>query len=315
MTKRFLSSNDYVLLTMLPDPSKVPDMRRNRRISELFSTLHSHFNRRPDVLVGGNGYLCHDNTNPANWVKMDFVVAFGVIPDAIIGRNGYMIGEVGKPPDFVLEVVPEILNPASPNEFGLVADRFGEVRPDEIRLDYDYSRNRAGYAGYGVGEYWRLVIPSDEHQNRALAGLRLIDGEYQPIPLTDEPDGEIRGYSPALDLYLCWDGDLLRWFKQPRGRYLPNLSELADARDSAIKERDAEKALRVATEYQKFVVSERALVMEEMLRRRGAQPSPDDFFEERNNLVREMAEQRYAYATEQAFINGRIHQLDREPGC
>ena len=40
---------------------------------------------------------------------MDLVVAFGVIPKASISRNGYMVRGAGNPPDFELQVVPDIL--------------------------------------------------------------------------------------------------------------------------------------------------------------------------------------------------------------
>ena len=172
MTTEFLPDHDLILLTLLPDPSKVPDMLRSRRMSELYLPIHAHFELWPDVLVGSNGYLCRDGNDPDNWVKMDLVVARDVMPDAIIGRNGYIIDEVGKPPDFVLEVVPECLfyDEAS-DKFGLVADVFGEVRPGEVRRDYDYERNRRLFAGYGVREYWRLSASLDDpQQDVPLAG-------------------------------------------------------------------------------------------------------------------------------------------------
>ena len=264
MTEPLLPDNDFALLTLLPEPSKAPCISRREYLTDIYSTLHSHFERDPDVLVGSNGYLCHDHTDPESFVKMDVVVAFGVIPRAIIGRNGYMMGEVGKPPEFVLEVVPSTLN--DPDI--MIGDVFGEFRPDDVRRDYDHVRNLEFYARYGVKEYWRLLAGEDPdpHQDRPLAGFRLDDGKYQPIPITQEPDGEMRGYSDSLDLYLCWKDNRLRCMKMSGGHYLPNFSEMAAQRDAAVKAWDAEKARRVEAEYRRFVAEERGRQLEEMVR-------------------------------------------------
>ena len=83
--------------------------------------------------------------------------AFGVNPDAIVARNGYVISEVGQPPDFVLEV----------------ASRSTGQR--------DYTVKRAGYAGFGVREYWRFDHTGGRYHDAPLAGDRLVDGEYEPL--------------------------------------------------------------------------------------------------------------------------------------
>ena len=68
------------------------------------AALRAHFAQRTDVLVCGAGYLRQAAGNRAERLAPDCLVAFGVNPAAIVARNGYVIGEVGKPPDFVLEV-------------------------------------------------------------------------------------------------------------------------------------------------------------------------------------------------------------------
>ena len=68
------------------------------------SILRAHFAPRTDVLISGQGYLRCEAGNDAERLAPDCVVAFGVNPEAIVARNGYVISEVGKPPDFVLEV-------------------------------------------------------------------------------------------------------------------------------------------------------------------------------------------------------------------
>ena len=60
------------------------------------------------------------------------------------------------------------------------------------------------YAEIGVPEYWRFDRSGGHYYGAPLAGERLVDGIYQPVPLSGEPDGILKGYSPALRLSLCW---------------------------------------------------------------------------------------------------------------
>ena len=108
--------------------------------------------QRADVLISGQGYLRHEAGNDAERLAPDCVIAFGVNPAAIVARNGYVISEVGQPPDFVLAV----------------ASRSTGRR--------DYTVKRAGYAGYGVREYWRFDPTGGRYHDTALAGDRLVDG-------------------------------------------------------------------------------------------------------------------------------------------
>ncbi len=184
-------------------------------VSSVFSILDAYFKERPDVLVGGEGYLCRDTRDKTGWVVPDCVVAFGVDARAILNRNGYVIDEVGKPPDFVLEI-------GSPST--------GRA---------DYTSKRDAYAGYGVGEYWRFDPTGGQHHDAALSGERLIDGVYEPLPLHRGRDGIIRGYSPVLGLELHWDHGRLRIYDPAADEYLPDMAEAKAQRDSAIRERDA----------------------------------------------------------------------------
>ena len=95
---------NYAHLEPLPDPPRTYDMQQNERLFGFDSCLRLHLAHRGDVLISGGGYLRNDPTNDAERLAPDCVVAFGVDPDSIVERNGYVISEVGKPPDFVLEV-------------------------------------------------------------------------------------------------------------------------------------------------------------------------------------------------------------------
>ena len=144
------------------------------------------------MLVCGGGYLRHEAGNAAERLAPDCLVAFGVNPDAIVARNGYVISEVGKPPDFVLEV----------------ASRSTGRR--------DYTVKRAGYARYGVGEYWRFDHTGGRYHDVALAGDRLVNEGYEPTRI------EQRCW--ALDL--CWErGESVRFYDPAAGEYLPSPAE------------------------------------------------------------------------------------------
>ena len=154
------------------------------------------------------------------------MVAFGVDPDAIFARNGYVISEVGKPPDFVLEVASESTGRR------------------------DYTAKRAIYAEYGVDEYWRFDPGSGQYHDQPLSGDRLVNGRYEPLPLNTGADEVIRGHSPVLGLELHWDTGQLRFYDPAAGDYLPDLAEAtaqldteAAARAIATAQRDAAEAL------------------------------------------------------------------------
>ncbi len=102
------TASKYAGLTPLPDRPKPPDaMRRRRHIARADQILRSHFQHRPDVLVSGDGYLCYDAGDIRHAPRPDCPVAFGLaIPPDVIEdvANGYTISELGKPPEFVLEV-------------------------------------------------------------------------------------------------------------------------------------------------------------------------------------------------------------------
>jgi hypothetical protein len=206
---------DYSHLEPLPDPPRERDMQQDVGINAFRRVLEPHFAHRDDVLIAGGGFLRHEATNDAERLAPDCVVTFGVNPDAIVARNGYVISEVGKPPDFVLEV----------------ASRSTGRR--------DYTVKREGYAGYGVQEYWRFDRTGGRFHDAPLAGDMLVDGRYQPLPIHDEADGLIWGHSAVLGLDLCWDDGEFRLRNPMTGEFLPKPAELQAERDAAQVERDA----------------------------------------------------------------------------
>ena len=187
---------------LCPDPEhRVDSLYQNPAISESEVILRDHFSTQSDVFVDGGGFVFYDTSDLNRRVKPDLYIAFGVDSEAIYGRNGFVIEEVGKPPDFVLEV----------------------GSPSTHRVD---TETKPGlYARIGVGEYWRFDPLGGENYGYALAGDLLVEGTYQPIPVNSEPDGMTWGYSPILDLNLCARGDRLLFHDPKTDRYLLNLQE------------------------------------------------------------------------------------------
>ena len=184
-------------------------MREIGHIARAIQTLDAHYSAWGNVFVSGMGHLCWNTRTPqSTWFAPDLLIAFGIDLEATVMWNGFIIEEVGRPPEFVLEV----------------ASRHTGVR--------DYTVKRDGYARYGVPEYWRFDWTGGDFHDQALAGNRLVNGEYEPILLTTEPDGMIWGRSEVLGLDLCWDDGALRFYDPAAGRYLPDI-QAAEARAEA----------------------------------------------------------------------------------
>ncbi len=208
----------------LPDPPREPDMEQWQTTTAFDAMLEAHFAHRSDVLISGAGYLRHDPFNESEQFAPDCVVAFGVNPDAIVARNGYLISEVGKPPDFVLEV----------------ASRSTGRR--------DYTVKRDGYAAYGVREYWRFDHTGGRFHDAPLAGDVLTGEEYTPLPVNREPDGLIWGHSELLGLDLCWDNGSLRLRNPETGKFLPTPEELRAELDATQARAETAEARAAALE-------------------------------------------------------------------
>ena len=161
-------------------------------------------------MVGGNGYLCWNRTDPRNtWLAPDCLVSLDVDPEHAMVSNSYIINEVGKSPDFVMEVATRSTG----------------------RRDYTVKRDQ--YAAFGVGEYWRFDPSGGEYYDRPLAGEYLVAGQYESYPIHQDADGMLWGHSPLLGLDLCWrEGEL--FFRNPAtGDFLLRPAQVQDALEFA----------------------------------------------------------------------------------
>ena len=160
----------------------------------------------------------------------DLLIAFGVDRAQAVEQNGYSIRDLGKPPDFVLEIA--------------------SVRTAEN----DYTQKRLDYAAFGVPEYWRFDPTGGRRYEAPLAGDRLVGGVYQPIEIIEVRPGNLRGHSAVLTLDLAWEDGMLRWYDPVAEQYLMTYVEERQARM-------AEQEARIAAE-------SRVRELEEELRRR-----------------------------------------------
>ncbi len=174
----------------------------------------------------------------------DLMIAFNIDARAITAERGYAIDDAGKPPDFVLEV-------ASPRN-----------------AENDYIHKRAGYANYGIPEYWRFDPTHGDRYPQPLAGDRLTGGAYQPITITRTDNNRYWGHSEILNLDLCWEYGQLRWYDPATQRYLDTHDSEANARIAAEAQRDSERNARITAEAQRDAAEERIRQLEAELRRR-----------------------------------------------
>ena len=194
----------------LPDPPRSHDMQQQKHITRADQTLETWFHgRRERVLVNGQGYLCRERREARTSPHPDCVVAFDVDAEGITETNGYVINEVGKPPEFVMEVASETTG------------------------ERDYEVKREQYAALGVGEYWRFDHTGGNYHDVALAGDRLVDGSYAAIsdnPGTGRGDLGLQPHAGAVPVLGKAGTALLR----PSRRDIPaSATELKAQRDAA----------------------------------------------------------------------------------
>ena len=164
----------------------------------------------------------------------DLMIAFDVDVADVIDRRGYSIERQGKAPEFALEVA----SPSTGHQ--------------------DDGRKRAGYAEYGVQEYWRFDPSGGEYHRQSLAGDRLIEGSYRPIPIEQLAPGILHGRSEALGLDVCWDRGRLRWWDPRSEDYLETHEQTANARIAEREARAAAENARIAEREARAAAEERA---------------------------------------------------------
>ena len=199
-----------------PDPPENPDdkMTSFKQLAPNGNAHHlvQHLGNPETTLVSGELYISPVPTQDLTGVPYpDLLIAFGVDPAAYYESNAYVISEQDKPPDFVLEIASR----------------------SSGRVDTVVKRER--YAELQIPEYWRFDETGRYHRAR-LAGDRLVDGRYEPIPIDQLAADVSQGYSQVLNLYLRWEQGQLAWYDPATGRHIATFEDeragrlLAEAR-------------------------------------------------------------------------------------
>ena len=203
----------------LPDPEAIPDgMLQNPTILYAMQILDDVVvDGSPDVFLDMNTIVYDDPTNRNRRFQPDIYIAFGVDAATVLRRNGYVIWEVGKPPDFALEVASET---TASNDTGWKRER---------------------YAAVGIREYWRFDPTGGALYGRCLAGEYLENGRYRAFRINTDADGTTWGYSPLLHLNLRCHQGRLELQDPVTGAILSNRRGERQAREiaqAAVRERD-----------------------------------------------------------------------------
>ncbi len=207
--------------------------------------LKLHFQDRQDVYVVGNMFLYYQQGNRHAVVAPDCFVVFGV---STRKRRIYKLWEEGKAPSFVLEITS-----------------------DSTRTEDQVSKRRL-YANLGVEEYFQYD-PTDDYLKPPLQGLRLVNGEYEPLP-TQSVNGALSVYSPVLGLEMrAYLGrEEFRFIDPTTGRPLPSYAEARQQATEARRQAD-EAQRQVAEEAARRQAAEAELerLRAELARLRGGQ--------------------------------------------
>ena len=212
------------------------------------STLRVHFRDVARAHVNGNTFIYYVEGNPRRSVSPDCYVVFNLSEAAkhslsIEGNNTYLLWEVGKAPEFVLEIASESTATA------------------------DLGRKRDLYAEIGVSEYWRYDETGGDFYGEPLVGERLVDGEYRRLELREEPDGRLWSHSDALNLDVWWIEGELRFWDPAAGNWLLTHEEEQAARLAAEDARQIAEARAQEERDNRLAAEARMAQLEAELRR------------------------------------------------
>ena len=190
---------------VLPDPpEREPEDMTSFDHLTLSGSVHhlvQHLGNPETTIVAGERYVTREQGSPdTERMAPDLLIAFNADPEAYRNDNGYVISGQGKPPDFVMEIASR---------------RTGRR---------DVEQKRARYAALGTPEYWRFDETGEFH-GTMLAGDRLVDNQYEPIPIETVEEGVLQGYSTALNLFIRWEHGELGWHDPETGQHIATFEQ------------------------------------------------------------------------------------------
>ena len=172
-------------------------MQQEMALERLIYLLRLRFGDDPTVFMSGAVFISYDITDGNRRVGPDLFISFGVDNEAIRENlPNYWLWEVGKAPEFVMEVA------------------------SDSAASRDLNEKRELYQNLGIAEYWRFDSKNGERYGQIMAGERLVDGVYQPYEVQEGADGSLRCHSDLLDLGLLLGLNtavLTCWTQRPAG--------------------------------------------------------------------------------------------------
>ena len=166
------------------EPEPVEDgMRQSPFIHRIAHLLRERYEDSPDVFVSTGGYVSYDITNGNRRVAPDCYIAFDVDAAGIYANlPNFWIWEIGKAPDFVMEV----------------------ASPSTAANDLGWKREL--YQRLGIQEYWRFDPTGGNLYGQPIAGERLVAGQYEEYELQYGDEASVRAHSELLDVVFHWNG-------------------------------------------------------------------------------------------------------------
>ncbi len=195
-------------------PMAETDLHRQDMV-DLIETLQDHFAGDPQVYVTGNLLLYYEEGNPRKHVSPDVFVVHGV--PKLPPRDYYLLWKERKAPEVVIEITSKTTRREDQNK--------------KLALYRDVLQ---------VPEYFQFD-PTEDYLKPSLQGHRLVDGDYQPIPL-------VHGRIPSkiLGLHLERDGTALRLYNPATAVRLPTREEALAASNQQLALTTQQLALRNA---------------------------------------------------------------------
>ena len=222
-------------------------------------TLRRHFGNQDRNFVM-SGVPIAWNPVPLQGMHIpDLIIAFNVDRAAIIEQWGYSIEDRGKPPAFVLETASAI-SPIWP-ELSEMPELPDLRKQPEIQARHppnDYAERRNDYAAFGIPEYWRFDPTGGQYYETGLAGDRLVDGVYQPVTIVHTDATHHWGHSEVLNLDICWEESVLRWWDPVDRRYLRTDDETDNDRIIAEAQAETERQERLQAQAERDTAEARA---------------------------------------------------------
>ena len=180
--------------------------------------LKLYFQGSSDVYVSANSFVYYEEGNKAAVVAPDVYAVFGVRKRK---RDNYKVWqEGGITPQFVLEIT------------------------SATTQDVDQETKPETYRSLGVREYFQYD-PSGDYLNPILQGVRLVNGQYEPIEANNIAFDSLWLYSEVLGLELHIVSGELRFRNPQTGEFLKTHEEEQQGRLAEQQARlAAESALR-----------------------------------------------------------------------